>query len=62
MSLIEEAKKRIDNYDLSDDDLFKCASCSQVFDNDDSNHVGGELHCDSCMVPEQTDDVCGAIR
>tara|TARA_Y100001001_G_scaffold151009_1_gene162188 strand:- start:394 stop:678 length:285 start_codon:yes stop_codon:yes gene_type:complete len=58
-ALIDEVKDRIKDYDLSDDDLFECASCSQVFDNDDSNQLNNELHCHGCMTSARRDTDCG---
>ncbi|PSV00478.1 hypothetical protein [Photobacterium kishitanii] len=38
----------IHGYDLSDDDLFKCDHCHQVFDIEDSVKIDSKYVCEQC--------------
>ena len=39
-----------ENGDLADHDQFECAKCKNIFDNDDSIQIQGELYCTSCAT------------
>jgi hypothetical protein len=46
---ISEAKRLIENYDLSDDDLFQCQGCDVLLDIEESIQPhGDELYCSGC--------------
>lgn len=45
---ISKVKDLIADYDLADDDLFKCYECGRVFDIEDSVRVSWGLVCTSC--------------
>lgn len=42
---IAEVKKEIAEYDLGDDDLFRCAKCNAVEDIEDSTLENGQYVC-----------------
>lgn len=44
----KKVKAIVDNYDLSNDDLFKCESCQQIFDIEDSVKVKEQYICTNC--------------
>lgn len=46
---IVAVKEDIENYDLSDDDLFECTSCKQIHDIEDSVNADGKLICTNCQ-------------
>ncbi len=45
---IDEVNTLINDYDLSDDDLFECTKCSHIADIDDSHKTENGLICDIC--------------
>lgn len=44
---IDEVRELIEDYDLSDDDLFRCDNCGTVDDIEDSAQIAGKLVCAS---------------
>jgi hypothetical protein len=47
---IDEVKVEIENYNLSDDDLFECTKCHVVSDIEDSvSESRGVLICENCL-------------
>lgn len=45
---INKVKDLIENYDISDDDLFQCTRCRTIDDIEDSHEFKKELFCESC--------------
>ena len=46
---ITDIKELIEDYDLCDDDLFKCEQCNCIKDIEESNSLGnGHLVCNDC--------------
>ncbi len=45
---ITELEGQIEDYDLSDDDLFECMACHAIAGIETSTKVGDELHCEEC--------------
>lgn len=52
---ILDVREQMDNYDLSNDDLFICTTCKTVMDIEDSVKIDTELHCTNCKQPQNND-------
>lgn len=50
MKLARDYNPGNEDGDLADHDQFECAKCKNVFDNDDSIQMQGELYCTSCAA------------
>tara|TARA_Y100001936_G_C15802294_1_gene522161 strand:- start:282 stop:548 length:267 start_codon:yes stop_codon:yes gene_type:complete len=54
---LRDVESKISQYDLSDDDLFKCQRCNVVLDIEDSvQFEDDELYCESCYAIVASDN------